>query len=57
MCLIVQVSKVIVGAHSLLANGYVMSRVGTSLIARGGPCNGCFGERGKPQVEAYWVGA
>ena len=31
--LIPQVSKVIVGAHSLLANGYVMSRVGTSLIA------------------------
>ena len=28
-----QVSKVIVGAHSLMANGYVMSRVGTSLIA------------------------
>jgi len=24
---------VIVGAHALLANGYVMSRVGTSLIA------------------------
>ena len=29
----VQVSKVIVGAHALLANGYVMSRIGTSLIA------------------------
>ncbi len=29
----IQVSKVIVGAHGLLANGYVMSRVGTSLIA------------------------
>ena len=28
-----QVSKVIMGAHSLMANGYVMSRVGTSLIA------------------------
>ena len=28
-----QVSKVVIGAHSLLANGYVMSRVGTSLIA------------------------
>lgn len=28
-----QVSKVIVGAHGLLANGYVMSRIGTSLIA------------------------
>lgn len=28
-----QVSKVFLGAHALLANGYVMSRVGTSLIA------------------------
>lgn len=28
-----EVSKVIVGAHAVLANGYVMSRVGTSLIA------------------------
>ena len=28
-----QVSKVIVGAHALLANGYVMSRIGTALIA------------------------
>ena len=28
-----QVSKVIVGAHSLLANGYVMSRIGTSQVA------------------------
>ena len=28
-----QVSKVIFGAHGLLANGYVMSRIGTSLIA------------------------
>lgn len=28
-----QVSKVIFGAHALLANGYVMSRIGTSLIA------------------------
>lgn len=26
-------SKVIVGAHALLANGYVMSRVGTALIS------------------------
>ena len=32
MCAI-QVSKVFLGAHALLANGYVMSRVGTSLIA------------------------
>ena len=29
----IQVSKVIVGAHSLLANGYVMSRIGTSQVA------------------------
>lgn len=29
----VKVSKVIFGAHGLLANGYVMSRIGTSLIA------------------------
>jgi translation initiation factor eIF-2B subunit delta len=28
-----EVSKVMVGAHSLLANGYVMSRIGTSLVA------------------------
>ena len=28
-----KVSKVILGAHSLLANGYVMSRIGTSLVA------------------------
>lgn len=28
-----QVSKVFLGAHALLANGYVMSRVGTSQIA------------------------
>jgi translation initiation factor eIF-2B subunit delta len=28
-----EVSKVIVGAHSLLANGYVMSRIGTSQVA------------------------
>ena len=28
-----QVTKVLVGAHALLANGYVMSRVGTSLVA------------------------
>ena len=28
-----QVSKVLIGAHAVLANGYVMSRVGTSLIA------------------------
>ena len=28
-----KVSKVIVGAHALLANGYVMSRIGTALIA------------------------
>ncbi|KAL0164317.1 hypothetical protein M9458_040070, partial [Cirrhinus mrigala] len=27
------VSKVFLGAHALLANGYVMSRVGTSQIA------------------------
>ena len=31
--LTIQVSKVIVGAHALLANGYVMSRIGTALIA------------------------
>lgn len=30
---LLQVSKVIFGAHGLLANGYVMSRIGTSLIA------------------------
>ena len=28
-----QVSKVLIGAHAVLANGYVMSRVGTSMIA------------------------
>lgn len=28
-----EVTKVLVGAHSLLANGYVMSRVGTSQVA------------------------
>lgn len=28
-----KVTKVLVGAHALLANGYVMSRVGTSLVA------------------------
>jgi translation initiation factor eIF-2B subunit delta len=28
-----EVSKVFLGAHALLANGYVMSRVGTSLVA------------------------
>ncbi|XP_065844017.1 translation initiation factor eIF2B subunit delta-like isoform X2 [Oscarella lobularis] len=28
-----EVSKVILGAHALLANGYVLSRVGTSLVA------------------------
>ena len=33
MCSCSQVSKVIVGAHALLANGYVMSRVGTALIS------------------------
>ena len=29
----VKVSKVFLGAHALLANGYVMSRVGSSIIA------------------------
>ena len=29
----IQVSKVVVGAHSLLANGCVMARVGTALVA------------------------
>lgn len=28
-----EVTKVLLGAHALLANGYVMSRVGTSLVA------------------------
>jgi translation initiation factor eIF-2B subunit delta len=31
--LLFQVSKVFLGAHALLANGYVKSRVGTSMIA------------------------
>ena len=28
-----QVTKVLLGAHALLANGYVMSRVGSAVIA------------------------
>jgi len=32
-CACLQVSKVFLGSHALLANGFVMSRVGTSLIA------------------------
>lgn len=30
---LLQVTKVLLGAHALLANGYIMSRVGSSLIA------------------------
>lgn len=36
MCMIImwlQVTKVLLGAHALLANGYVMSRVGSSQVA------------------------
>ena len=29
----VQVNKVLVGAHTLFQNGYVMSRVGTAIVA------------------------
>lgn len=28
-----QISKVLLGAHALLANGYVMSRTGSAMIA------------------------
>lgn len=30
---VLQVSKVLLGAHALLANGYVMSRAGSSQVA------------------------
>ena len=32
-CSLLQVSKVFLGAHALLANGYVKSRVGSSMVA------------------------